>query len=277
MRWYADNSELNGIKGASMPNILLFGGVAVPPESDIPLRETIEKIKAKYGYLRAPIKWNFKDLKSLYKKQKMEALYNDLLKDSKSWRKEIFEETKDIDFTVIVACIESHSFTSKVIKGVKPDLTRFVFSNGLMRLALHVSETKPERTQVILDWPDKGNSKPFDSEYSCAYNNGKTKNDLVTYHSGPLSKLGFADSALYANMHHSTLLQFADLIVGATREVIECAIGKKDDGFGVDMAKIIAHRYRGYYGNVFGRGITVASGDAGFRSNIRAYINAELR
>ena len=276
MRWYADNSELNGIKGASIPDILLFGGIAVPPESDTPLRDAVERVKSKYGHARAPVKWNFKDLQSLYKSQGMDALYTDLLTQSKKWRGGIFREICGIDFTIILACIESHSFSTKVIKGTKPDLTRFVFSNGLMRLALHVIDTKPERTQVVLDWPDKGISKPFDAEYSSAYNSGKTRDGSVSYHSGPLNKLGFADSAVYANMHHSTLLQLADLIVGASREMVECAIGKKSTGFGVDMAKVVASRYRGYRGRIYGRGISVASGDPSFKVAVKAYVNTVL-
>lgn len=276
MRWYADNSELNGIRGAGIPDILLFGGIAVPPESDTPLRNAVECVKARYGHARAPVKWNFKDLQPLYKAQGMDALYADLLSKSKTWREEIFREICRIDFTIILACIESHSLATKVIKGTKPDLTRFVFSNGLMRLALHVIEKKPERTQVVLDWPDKGISKPFDAEYSSAYNYGKTHDGSVSYHSGPLNKLGFSDSTVYANMHHSTLLQLADLIIGASREMIECAIGKKSTGFGVDMAKIVASHYRGYKGRIYGRGISVASGDPAFKGAVKAYVNTVL-
>jgi len=29
MRWYGDNSELNGIWKAEIPDVLLFGGIAI--------------------------------------------------------------------------------------------------------------------------------------------------------------------------------------------------------------------------------------------------------
>lgn len=70
MRWYADNSELNGIREAEIPDILLFGGYTVTDEQEINIRESIENIREKnFGSRRAPVKWNFKDLKDIYEKQ----------------------------------------------------------------------------------------------------------------------------------------------------------------------------------------------------------------
>ncbi len=277
MRWYADNSELNGIRGAAIPDILLFGGIAVPPETDKELRLRIEEVKGRHGHTRAPIKWNFKDLRPLYRKQNQDELHAAMLSASKEWRMELADAVADLDFTIIIACIESHSIDRKIIKTTKEDLTRFVFSNGLMRVALHTEETKPERTQVVLDWPDRGDSNPFDSEYASAYNAGETKGGHVKYHSGPLMNLGFTDSAVYTNMYHSTLLQFSDVILGATRELVECATGKKATGFGVDFSKKLAHKYRGYPKHIFGRGISVASGNSDFRKGIKEYISNELQ
>jgi len=276
MRWYADNSELNGVRGASIPDILLFGGIAVEVDQVRPMREAIESVKAKYGHPRAPVKWNFKDLKALYKKQKLERLYEKLLKSSKEWRIEIAEIASDFDFRVILSVVEGHSIAKKTLTGVKPNLSRYAFSNGLMRFALHAQDEKADSAQVILDWPDRGDSKPFDLEYRTAYNEGKTGERDVSYHSGPLAPLGFDDCAAYVNMHHSTLLQFADLVLGANRELIECAIGKKSSGLGVDFCKIIKSRYRGYPANIVGRGISLASGRAAFRHDVREYVNREL-
>lgn len=278
MRWYADNSELNGARGTDIPDMLLFGGVAIPPDCDVDFRNSIEEIKAKYGHPRAPIKWNFKDLKKLYETQKMEALYQRMLASSKDWRAEIFEASLNFDYKIIIACVQCHSVQRKVIKGVKPDLTKFTFSNGLMRVALHAQETRPDRYQIILDWPDQGDSSPFDMEYASAYKAGVTKDGNVPYHSGALKDLGFMDSVVYTNMKHSTILQFADLVVGASREFIECAIGKKETGFGLDMAKLVAKKYRGHEQKaIFGRGISIASGDVGFRKQVKEYIITELQ
>lgn len=273
MRWYADNSELNGIRETEIPDILLFGGIAVAPHAEAPLRQAIEAVKGKYGHPRAPIKWNFKDLKTLYEKQDQAALYEQLKNSSKKWREEIFQAANTFDFTIIVACVESYSVKRKNIKDNKFALTQHVFSNGLMRLALHAQETKPDRVQVILDWPDRGDSKPFDSEYASAFSQGKTADGSVSYYSGALSNLGFMDSATYTNMHHNTLLQFADLIVGAAREFIECAYEKKEKAFGVEVLKMVSQRIRGAPNNIYGRGISVPSGNSKLRTAVEAYVN----
>ena len=267
MRWYADNSELNGIKGAEIPDILIFGGVAVPPDDEKPLRAAIESVKSKFGLARAPIKWNFKDLKAVYKNQGEKDLYEKLLASSQEWRSEIFSTVSNHNFCIIVACVEAHSIKRNVITNVKDDITRFVFNNGLMRFAIHVEETRPLRAEVILDWPDKGQSKPFDVEYDSAYKKGVTC-DGIRYHSGQLEQLGFLDSSVYTNMKYSTLLQFADLVVGATREFVECALGKKKHGFGVDMLRLVRGCFRGYPQHIVGRGISVASNNPGFKVGI---------
>lgn len=276
MRWYADNSELNGVRGASIPDILMFGGIAINADQVNPLRKAVESIKAKYAHPRAPVKWNFKDLKVLYRKQKIERLYDDLLKSSKAWRIEIAEAANNFDFHIIIAVVEGHSIAKKTLTGVKPNLCRYAFNNGLMRFALHVQEEKPDSAQIFLDWPDRGDSKPFDLEYRTAYNEGKTGERDISYHSGPLAPLGFEDCASYVNMHHSTLMQFADLVLGANRELIECAIRKKTNGIGVDFCKIIKSKYRGYPKRIVGRGISLASGRSDFRKDVREYIDREL-
>jgi len=276
MRWYADNSELNGIRGANIPDILLFGGIIVTKASSIQLKESIEKVKGKYGFSRAPIKWNFKDLKRTYSKLGQESLYQSMLNSSKLWRSEIAEAVRDIDFKIIIACIESHSSEKKVIKGVKENLVGFVFSNALMRVALYAQEASASEVQVILDWPDGGNSNPFDIEYASAYNFGSTRGEQVKYHSGALKDLRFMDSPVYTNMLHSTLLQFSDLILGATREVIECAVGKKKSGFGLDFSKLLSNKFRGSPDDIYGRGIVVASGNTQFKEAIKSFIDSEL-
>lgn len=277
MHWYADNSELRGIRDTEIPDILLFGGIAVPPSCATDIRRSVEAVKARYGAARAPVKWNFKDLRATYKAVNMEATFERLLQTSKEWRREIFNVLGQFDCTIILSCVQSHSIQRKVIKGVKQDLVRYSFSNGLMRVALHAVDVKPERYQLVLDWPEGADSSPFDSEYASAYNFGQTADKAVTYHSGPLERLCFADSLAFSNMRHTTMLQVADLVVGATRELLECAIGKKETGFGLDLCKMVAPKFREYEANsIFGRGISVASGDSEFRTRIRSYIAQEL-
>lgn len=173
-------------------------------------------------------------------------------------RKEIFDAAAEFDIKIIFSLVQGYSSDRKVLMDAKADLARFVFTNSLMRFALHAQESKAARPEVILDWPDSGISKPYDAEYSSAFNSGCTK-DGVRYHSGSLKDLNFADSPVYARMPHNTLLQFADLILGATREFVHHAIDDEKKGHGVDLLRRIASKFRGYPNNVVGRGISINS------------------
>ncbi len=278
MRWYADNSELKGIRESDLPDILIFGGVAVGPDYEKALQDEIQAVKYKYcNYERAPVKWNFKDLRRVYERQGMKKVYDKLLESSNSWRREIFEGVRDIEFCIIIACIESNSLKRDKLIELRPALTRYVFSNGLMRYGLHVKESGPARAQVILDWPDGKDPSPFDIEYTAAYNRGSTHDRKVTYQCGRLSALNFSDSIVFTNMNHSCLMQFSDLLVGATREFIELAVGKRKAGLGVEVLKILSHRFRGEPDSIFGRGLSVASNDNRFKYNISKAIKEILQ
>lgn len=269
MKWYADNGELHGIKGAEIQDILLFGGIIVRDDADRSLRDAIEQVKGQYAHRRAPVKWNVKDLKKIYRQDSHLAdLYRPVLESAREWRRQIFQKLVDHEVTILLACIEAYSPKRAVIRTRKDDLAGYVFSNGLMRFGQHVSETKPVSAEVLLDWPDKGQSKIFDREYSYAYTRGTTRNGQVVYDCGPLSNLPFADSPRYLNMHHSTLLQAADLVVGATREVVECCLRKKEGGQGVDCARIVRHLYRGAPANVVSHGLSISTGNAVLRQAV---------
>ena len=267
MRWYADDSDIKTIKEVKIPNAVLFGGVVVSDENERPLRDAIESAKAKYGSGRAPIKWNFKDLKRKYEEQGKADLYKALSDNMHYLRRDIFDAVKNIDFKIIISMVVGHSTDKQYLSEIKDDLTRYVFSNGLMRFAHHVKEKRPTRAQVILDWPDGNNSKSFDKEYCSAYNNGVSV-DGIQYYSGALNRLGFLDSALFTRMPHSTLLQFSDILVGTTREFVQNAIEQRDGGHGIKLLETISDKFRGYP-NVVGRGLIVNSSAKNTTTQIR--------
>jgi len=258
VRWYADDSDIKTIKDQHVPNIVLFGGFVIEPSVEIALCADIEKAKAKFTSPRNPVKWNFRDLKSKYTEQGHEEAYSNMLTKMRDIRIAIFEAASKHDFCIILSVVEGYSSDKKVLKDVKSDLSRYVFTNSLMRFALHARDTSTTRPEIILDWPDGGISKPYDNEYASAYNFGKTK-DGVKFHSGPLKDLNFADSPLFARMPHNTMLQFADLLVGVTREFICHVIDPGKKGQGLSLVKLISEKYRGYP-NVVGRGINLGSG-----------------
>ena len=49
MQWYGDNSELNGIWGSDLPDILLFGGIAIKKNSIQALKDIINRVKGRYS------------------------------------------------------------------------------------------------------------------------------------------------------------------------------------------------------------------------------------
>lgn len=265
MRWYADDSDLKTIQDLNFPNIVLFGGICIPYEQELALRNAIETAKSQFGPARSPIKWNFRDLKRKYEQQNQRAVYDSFLENMHDVRKEVFNAASEFDIRIIVGLVEGYSSDKQVLKDAKADLARFVFTNSLMRVALHAQETGANRPEIILDWPDGGESKPYDIEYASAYNSGKTT-DGINYHSGTLNSLNFSDSPVYSRMPHNTLLQLADLVVGATREFIHHSISEERKGHGVDLLKRLCHKFRGYPDHVVGRGIVINSRAQNIRS-----------
>jgi hypothetical protein len=274
MRWYGDNSELTGIRDAEIPDVLLFGGIVVDAGAEAPLRDAVESAKAAaLGHRRVPIKWNVKDLRSLYEKQKKPDIYERLLKESKEIRTAVLRAAAKVDFSIAISCLQSHSIRREVIKDKKQLLAAMVFANGLMRLSMHAKERRPSVVQVVLDWPDRADSQPFDKEYATAFLSGQSRDAGVTYYSGPLKDLGFLDSVAYCNMHHSTLLQLSDLVLGATRDLIECALGKKTDALGLTLLPDLRPHFLGAPDRVIGRGINL-SGDDQFKAKIAEFWRA---
>lgn len=252
----------------------MFGGVVVGQEQEVSLRKQIEDIKSKYGPRRAPLKWNFRDLKDLYKREGAETLHRELLDSSKAWRTELLHLAANTDIRLVLACIESYSLERKIIKLRKQSIAQYAFSNALQRVALYSKQSGASACEVILDWPDKGDPQPFCREYAAAFKDAKTT-DGHSYHSGPLSALGFSDTPMFQNMENSSLLQLADLVVGAVREYIEYSLGRRDDGLGVDLTRKMKHLFYGAPNNICGWGLVMAGGSE-FRHKIRSKVEAGL-
>jgi hypothetical protein len=243
LKWYADNTELSTEKGK--PNVLLFGGVVVDSKSEKQIEKLLRDVKDKYTYPTLPIKWNFKDLKENYIEWNRLEQYETLLKDSYKWRTEIVEKSLRIDYKIILAAIQRYP-SDKPLKIIKEQLTGISFSQVLMRVGLFASNfPSKESFEIILDWPDGSNPKPFNREYFRAYNLGKSSSN-VPYHCGPLSKLGFKDSVYFAKSTHSTVLQFADIVIGAAKDFIIKTTQEIDHSLGYDLTVKLLPKYRGF-------------------------------
>ena len=258
-KWYADNSELNGIWDAEIPDILLFGGVIGDQEALAGLQHALAEVKSEYtDEIRFPLKWNLRDLQTRFQSVGEGNLYRRLLEDASTWRREFFGLVRDVDFTVIAAAVLGYGKDRKTLKQTREALTRFAFSNALMRVGLHARESDSTGFEVVLDWPEGNNSQLYADEYRSAFELGKTSTDGISYNCGSLSELGFADSVFFSTGRECHLLQVADLVVGCLREFVEVALQKRNPGDGCQCLSLIRDRIRGAPRHVVGWGLSVA-------------------
>lgn len=255
LKWYADNTEMSTEKGK--PNVLLFGGVIVDEKSEKQIENLLREVKSEYTYPTLPIKWNFKDLKDVYSEWNRQKDFELLKNQSHNWREAIFRKSMEIDYRVVLACTERYP-SSIPINKIKEQLTEITFAQVLMRIGLFARDLPfKDNFEIILDWPDSSNPKPFNREYFSAYNLGKSSSG-VSYHSGALINLGFNDSLYFAKSSHSAVLQFADLVIGAAKDFILKILQGYSNSIGYDMTKIILPKYRGYPGKIAEYGLNFA-------------------
>ena len=273
IRWYADNSYIHGIWGAEIEDILMFGGIALEQDAEQAISAIMENVKKPYKQeADFPVKWNIKDLKEYYEKKGLAELYQVLLAESKEWRSQVFGEASDIEFTIIIALIKAYSQQRETIIETKKRLTRYVFSDALMRVGHHVKEVNASAVELVLDWPEANQPRHiFDEEYQSALIYGVTC-EKQEYHCGVLKELGFSDSIYFTSMKACSVLQFCDLVVGATREFIDLALEKDKETFGFDLLRGLNMKFRGAPKNVVGRGLSIAPTTGELIEKVSEYI-----
>ena len=255
LKWYADNTELSTEKGK--PNVLIFGGVIVDEKSEKKIEKLLREVKGKYTYPTLPVKWNFKDLKPTYKEFNRLKDYETLLKNSYEWRNELFTRSLEIDYKVILACTERYSSDIPLSK-IKEQLTEISFAQSLMRVGMFAKYLPfKDSFEIILDWPDSSNPKPFNREYFKAYNLGQSSSG-INYLSGPLINLGFNDSLYFAKSTHSVVLQFADLVIGAAKDFMLKSINNHEHSIGHNLTTTILSKYQGYPNKIIEYGMNYA-------------------
>lgn len=258
MKWVVDNSEAYSQWKTEIPDVLLIGGLLGNDEQLACLETQLIQIKLQYSSDPSfPVKWNFKDLKNHFKLTNRTDLYKQLLSESDVWRKRMAEAIVNCEAALIVSCILCLGKKKGALTSTRTELTGAVFANGLQRVGLHAKENSASSVEVVLDWPDKGQPAPFNSEYASAFFHG-TSCSGDKYHSGRLSKLGFSDSVNFRTMTSSGLLQYADLVVGASRDLVDVVEGRRKPGIGIEVLRTIASRFRGYPSDVVGRGFVVS-------------------
>lgn len=254
-KWYADNTELSTTKTKN--NVLIFGGIIINEIEEQKLKKIIEDVKSKYALKTLPIKWNFKDLKQTYQELSKLKEYENLLLNSYKWRKEIFEKSLEVDYKIVLACTERYN-SNKPLSYIKEDLTSISFAQSLMRVGLYAkNNSQQESFQIVLDWPDSNNPKPFNREYFKAYHNGRSSMN-IDYFSGPLKDIGFGDSLYFSKSTHCTMLQFADLVIGASKDYILKNLHEIDNSLGFDLTEMIKCKFNGFPNKIVEYGMNYA-------------------
>jgi uncharacterized protein DUF3800 len=274
-KWYCDDSALKKNHGDEKRPVFLYGGILISREDEIALSNIMKKIKSEYTGEHMPFKYNIKDVEEVYQRFDKQAEFENLKKDSVAWRKRIIEESLKFDYKIFISVIENFQPDKKDQKEIKQNLSSFMFSNALMRVGLYADEKSLDYIQVILDWPEGNDSKPFDKEYFYAYNKGINSNSQE-YYCGSLNQLNFDQTLYYARCHHSNLLQLADIIMGATRDWMETELQGREYSIGKELTQSFFSKFYGYPGKILGRGINVSSKNASFKKFLLGAINKNI-
>lgn len=257
---YVDFSEW-AINNLNIPNGIVFAGIIIDDSSIVKLSDEISHIKEKikYSYNNAPnfpLKWCLGDLKKFYEDNNLRDLYNHLLKTRTIWLNQIAELLKSISFNFIISIIKCYAARRETLKNTKDMVIGFAFSNCLMKYGLYIKKNNLARANVIIDWPQRYNKKPYEEEYSNAFYFGKSKYGRL-FNCGPLRRLGFNDSLFFSSTTECSVLQITDLIAGAFKDILKQGLEDKDSKTGNKFIHKIKFKLLGAPNNL-NYGIAVA-------------------
>jgi hypothetical protein len=265
---YADDTYAKASKEAQLGSIHLFGGLIANRAEEAKIIEEIRAVKSQYTHPNMPVKWNFKDssIQLKYKEFNKEKDYEKMLANSRDWRLEIFQRINNLNYTIIVSCIEHFSDNKKVILDAKNKLNTYCFENVLMRVGLEAKELGGF-WQCVLDWPPDNDSKPFDRGYYQLFHFGKASSPKPAT-CGPLNALGFSHSLHFTRSNHSPMMQLADLILGATRDHIECKMQGRNSSIGSEAVEIFYDHYRNLNGIIPRYGVIPSTGSKALEKSV---------
>jgi len=273
LRFYADDSGYTSESCLKENDIFIYGGILIDDDAEIEFKDNIEKIKKQFNAEGMPIKWNLKGdtIKNFYQESGHEKLYKSLLKGMPSVRNAIFNSVKDIDFKIVVSIVESYSKNKSIIIQKKEDLNRYVFINSLQHFAMDVKNLKPDRVEVILDWPsgEYEHRNIYLEEYRSAYCDAKDMKDENYYTSGDLNNLNFCEMPFFTATLYSTMLQFADMTVGVLREFLKLSLERKAQKQCVELLRMIANKFYRNDNKIFGYSIVINK-EAEFKEEIES-------
>jgi hypothetical protein len=266
--FYADDTYAKSSTADEPRAIHLFGGIVVSRDSEEAMIKVIREVKGQYTHPNMPVKWNFKDNSIQKKYEEFERVeeYKKMLANSRRWRLEIFQRLNDFNYTIIVSCIEAFSKDAEAIHKIKNQLNTYAFENVLMRVGLDAKEIGGN-WQCVLDWPPDNNSKPFDSGYHRLFHTARASSPAPAL-CGPLEKVGFSHSLHFTRANHSPLMQLADLVLGATRDHLECKIQGRESSVGTEAVDIFYDHLRNHNGEVPRYGVIPSTGNPGLSNQV---------
>lgn len=267
--FYADDTYCKSDKLDKTNRIHLFGGILIDKKDELRLLQIISEAKSKYTHPNLPMKWNFKDTVITDKFAEFNRLeeYKIMLANSNTWRKEIIENSLELNYQIVCGIIENYSDDQKLAKKAKPEFLKYSFENILMRLGIDAMNNNHE-TYVIVDWPPDQNPQPLVQAYYKLFHQGKSSGG-TTAKSGKLSECKFFHTLLFAKCNHSPLLQFSDLIIGSIKDYLEAKLSKRQNLFASEIFNLHRTKIRSYNGNMLGFGIIPPSGNQIFRTKIK--------
>jgi hypothetical protein len=265
---YADDTYAKASQEDTPRKIHIFGGIVVNRDVEIEIIKEMREIKSKYTHPNMPIKWNFKDttIQNKFKEFHLEQNYEKMLANSREWRLDLFKKIDKYPYTIILSCLEAYSDKKEIIHKLKNELNTYCFENVLMRVGLD-AQGKDEHWQCVLDWPPDNNSKPFDCGYYQLFHFGKTSKQKEV-NCGPLEKLGFSHSLHFTRANHSPMMQLADLILGATRDHIECKMQERHSCVGSEAVDIFYNHFRNKNGSIPNYGVIGSTRNRNLREKI---------
>jgi hypothetical protein len=270
MELVCDNSELNGIWGAEAPDVLVIGGYIIPSFQVWPLLKKVREIKEARGLdPHCPVKWNMKDLDRALEAHGLIDQKAILIQQSDVIRTELLNALAAAGGKMFASIIRAYSNKKQILGETREDLISFSFGNLLMRVGLYCKDAAGgRRVDVLLDWPERNNRRPFTAEYYTGWRHGRSgpEGKAVPYQCGALADIAFAPTPIFAGMEFEPRLQLADLVVGTVREFIQFSLGNANEAsFGVQRFKfLIPHFYQVAGPQILGRGITVSPANSNF-------------
>lgn len=269
--FYADDTYAKSDQEDKVSRIHILGGIIIPKKQEGELIDIIRTEKSKYTHANLPMKWNFKDnkIKDKFEQYSRTGEYKEMLIASNIWRKNIIQNSLNLDYKIICSVIENYSEKKDVIIGLREDLIKYSFENILLRLGMDAANRSYE-TLIIMDWPPSENPRPYLEAYYKLYHTGKSSGNVVLTSS--LSESNFFHSLLFAKCNHSPLLQFSDLIIGSLKDCIESKLFNKKNDFAVEMFNIYKGKFRSRNGKIIGYGLLPPTGNKDFKEKLEKLI-----